>query len=62
MANTTKPLLKLKNSELVPLEEDRRVEIGVYDALLPCRKYEVSYKVAVPRQGEPELGVSPAAR
>ncbi|PLU76161.1 hypothetical protein BMJ21_00700, partial [Sinorhizobium medicae] len=33
--------------ELLPTDEDRRVEIGVYDVLLPCRKYEVAYKVAI---------------
>lgn len=47
MANQARPLLRLKGHELVPADEDRKVEIGVFDVLLPCRKYEVSYKVAV---------------
>lgn len=47
MANHARPLLRLKGHELVPADEDRKVEIGVFDVLLPCRKYEVSYKVAV---------------
>lgn len=47
MASHTRPLLRLKGHELVPADEDRKVEIGVYDVLLPCRKYEVTYKVAV---------------
>lgn len=45
MAN--RPLLRLNGHELLPANEDRKVEIGVYDVLLPCRKYEVAYKVAV---------------
>ncbi|MGQ7794668.1 hypothetical protein ACUN0C_19890 [Faunimonas sp. B44] len=47
MANQARPLLRLKGHELVPADNDRQVEIGVFDVLLPCRKYEVSYKVAV---------------
>ncbi|PLT96739.1 hypothetical protein [Sinorhizobium medicae] len=47
MANHPRPLLGLKGHELLPTDEDRRVEIGVYDVLLPCRKYEVAYKVAI---------------
>ncbi|MCP3404065.1 hypothetical protein [Bradyrhizobium sp. CCGB01] len=49
------PILRLKGQELVPPDEDRRVEIGVYDVLLPCRKYEVSYKVAVLGKVSPSL-------
>ncbi|MFO1036187.1 MAG: hypothetical protein U1E45_05015 [Geminicoccaceae bacterium] len=47
MANQARPLLRLKGNELVPADEDRRVEIGVYDVLLPCRQYEVAYRVAI---------------
>lgn len=47
MANNPRPLLRLKGHELLPADEDRKVEIGVYDVLLPCRKFEVAYKVAI---------------
>ncbi len=47
MANQPRPLLRLKGYELLPTDEDRKVEVGVYDVLLPCRKYEVAYKVAI---------------
>lgn len=47
MANHPRPLLRLKGHELLPADEDRKVEVGVYDVLLPCRKYEVAYKVAI---------------
>lgn len=47
MANQPRPLLRLKGHELLPADEDRKVEVGVYDALLPCRKFEVAYKVAI---------------
>jgi len=40
-------ILKLKTGDLVPPEEDRRVEMYTYDVLLPCRRFEVDYKVAV---------------
>lgn len=55
MANFNRPLLRLKGHEIVPAEEDRRVEIGIYDVLLPCRKYEISYKVAVLGKVSPSL-------
>lgn len=42
-----RPLLTLKGRELVAPEEDRRLEIGTYDLLLPCRRYDIEYKVAV---------------
>ena len=45
MSNHPRPLLRLKKHELLPPDEDRKMEVGVYDALLPCRKYEVAYKV-----------------
>jgi hypothetical protein len=44
-----------KGPEIVLADEDRRVEIGVYNVLLPCRKYEVSYKVAVLGKVSPSL-------
>jgi len=48
-------ILRLKRDELVPAEEDRKVELGVYDLLLPCRRFEVSYKVAVLKEVSPTL-------
>lgn len=50
-----RPLLRLKDDQLVPPEEDRRVELAVYDLLLPCRKFEVAYKVATLGQVSPSL-------
>jgi hypothetical protein len=41
------PLLRLKRDELVPADEDRQVELAIYDLLLPCRRFDISYKVAV---------------
>lgn len=56
MANTgNRPVLRLKGQEIVPPEEDRTIEIGIYDILLPCRKYEISYKVAVLGKVSPSL-------
>lgn len=55
MASPKQPLLRLKGHELVPPEEDRRVELAVYEALLPCRRYEIAYKVAVLGQVSPTL-------
>ncbi len=56
MANTgNRPVLRLKGQEIVPPEEDKTIEIGIYDILLPCRKYEISYKVAVLRKDSPRL-------
>lgn len=52
---SSRPVLRLKGHELVPPDEDRRVEVGVYEILLPCRKYEVAYKVAVLGQVSPSL-------
>lgn len=48
-------ILKLKSADVVPPEEDRRVELATYDVLLPCRRYEVGYKVAVLGQVSPTL-------
>lgn len=53
--STNKTLLRLKGHELVQPGEDRRVELGVFEVLLPCRKYDVSYKVAVLGQVSPSL-------
>jgi hypothetical protein len=51
----SRPIIRLKGQELVPHDEDRRVDLGVYDVLLPCRKYDISYKVAVLGQVSPTL-------
>lgn len=42
-----RPTLRLKRDDLLPPEEDRQIEIATYDLLLPCRRYEITYKVAV---------------
>lgn len=47
MANKPRPILRVKGTELLPSNEDRKVEVGVYDVLLPCRKFEVTFKVAI---------------
>jgi hypothetical protein len=39
--------LRLKRDELVPAEEDRQFEVAIYDLLLPCRRFDIAYKVAV---------------
>jgi hypothetical protein len=46
MKEPDRPILRLKNRELVPAEEDRRVDLGEFHLLLPRRDYEVEYKVA----------------
>ncbi len=55
MATPSRPLLRLKGHELVPPEEDRRVGLEVFDVLLPCRSYELKYKVASLGQVSPTL-------
>jgi hypothetical protein len=45
----------LKGNEPVPADEDRRVELGEFEALLPCRKYAIDYKIAVLGQVSPTL-------
>lgn len=55
MGTLSRPLLSLKGHELVPLEEDRKVELDIIDVLLPCRTYEIKYKVAVAAQVSPTL-------
>lgn len=55
MGKLSRPLLRLKGYELVPPEEDRRVDLDIFDVLLPCRIFEVSYKVASLGQVSPTL-------
>jgi hypothetical protein len=50
-----RPILRLKRDELVPPEEDRRLEIAVYDVLLPRRRFDITYKVAVLGLATPTL-------
>lgn len=50
-----RPTLRLKREDLVPPEEDRQIEIATYDLLLPCRRYDISYKVAVLGLATPTL-------
>jgi hypothetical protein len=50
-----RPILRLKNDELVQPEEDRRLELAVYDLLLPCRRFDISYKVAILGLATPTL-------
>lgn len=52
---TKRPVLRLKRDELVPPEEDRQLEIAIYDLLLPCRRFDISYKVAVLGLATPTL-------
>lgn len=55
MATPSRPLLSLTGHELVPLDEDRKVELDLIDVLLPCRTYEIKYKVAVAAKVSPTL-------
>lgn len=55
MGMLSRPLLRLKGHELVPPDEDRRVDLDIFDVLLPCRFYEVNYKVASLGQVSPTL-------
>lgn len=50
-----RPIITLRSNELVPPKEDRRVDMYTFDVLLPCRRYEVDYKVAVLGQMTPTL-------
>jgi hypothetical protein len=55
MIASKKPMLRLKSDALVPAEDDKLVELAVYDVLLPCRRFEVDYKVAVLGRVSPSL-------
>ena len=44
---TRRPVLHLKSRGLVDPEDDRYIELAVYDVLLPCRKFLIDHKVAV---------------
>lgn len=46
MKTMQRPTLSLGNKELVVPGNDRPVELGIYDVLLPCRQFSISYKVA----------------
>lgn len=47
MAVQNRPLLHLKSLGLVEPEDDRPVELAIYDVLLPCRNFLIDHKVAV---------------
>jgi len=47
MADKRKTLTLKPSTELFSPEEDIRVELHTYDLLLPCRRYEIGYKVAL---------------
>lgn len=55
MSAAKKPILRLKSDTLVSTEEDKLVELAVYDVLLPCRRFEIDYKVAVLGRVSPSL-------
>jgi hypothetical protein len=55
MSAAKRPVLKLKGELVVAPEDEIRVEIGVYDVLLPCRRFEIDYKVAVLGRVSPSL-------
>jgi len=55
MGTFNRPLLRLKRHELLPSDEDRRVDLDIFDVLLPCRFFEVNYKVASLEQVSPTL-------
>ena len=42
-----KPVLHLKSHGLVDPEDDRPIELAIYDVLLPCRNFLIDHKVAV---------------
>lgn len=52
---TRPPLLRLRRDELVPAGEDREVELTIVDLLLPCRRFDIPYKVAVLGSATPTL-------
>lgn len=47
MAVRKNPVLHLKGHGLVDPEDDRPIELAVYDVLLPCRNFLIDHKVAV---------------
>jgi hypothetical protein len=47
MAARKPPLLHLKSHGLVDTEDDRPIELAIYDVLLPCRNFLIDHKVAV---------------
>jgi hypothetical protein len=47
MAVRKRTLLHLKGQGLVAPEDDRSIELAVYDVLLPCRMFQIDHKVAV---------------
>ena len=55
MQKPSRTILHLKGHEPFPPDEDTRVELGEFEALLPCRKYDIDYKIAVLGQVSPTL-------
>jgi hypothetical protein len=47
MAARKPPVLHLKGHGLVDPEDDRPIELAIYDVLLPCRNFLIDHKVAV---------------
>src|SRR5262245_13864509 len=47
MAIRKPPRLHLKGQGLVAPGDDCSIELAVYDVLLPCRMFQIDYKVAV---------------
>ena len=47
MAARKPPVLHLKSHGLVEPEDDRPIELAIYDVLLPCRNFVIDHKVAV---------------
>ncbi|VAW74107.1 hypothetical protein MNBD_GAMMA13-308 [hydrothermal vent metagenome] len=46
MKTIKRPTLGIRNKGLIDPDNDRPLELGVYDVLLPCRKFSISHKVA----------------
>lgn len=46
MSNATRPILTLRKAATTEPPEDRTFILDVYDLLLPCRAFQVAYKVA----------------
>jgi hypothetical protein len=42
-----RPIISLPSSAAAPADTDREIELATYDVLLPCRRFNISYKVAV---------------